>query len=30
MAPVLALYNLNKECIIKTNASNYVSAEVFS
>ena len=29
-APVLALYNLNKKCIIKTNASNYVSAEVFS
>ena len=29
MAPVLALYNPNKEYIIETNVSNYVSAEVF-
>ena len=29
-APVLALYDPEKECIIKTDASDYVSASVFS
>ena len=29
-APILALYDPDKECVIETNASNYVSTGVFS
>ena len=30
IAPVLALYNPEKECVIKTNTLDHVSAGVFS